>query len=156
MKLVKESLGQTFTRGTDDKLSSIGIGKRGMIKNWLDKYGILNYTINEDDSIDVSGNVRLIDLGLNEFPDYIQFGDVIGSFWMYRNNFTSLKGCPTYVVDNFDCEENNLKNLKYAPKRVDGNFYCRENYLEHPDSIVKRFDKRVKGAVLVYPQNKKP
>jgi len=37
MKLVKESLGQTFTRGNDDKLATIGVGKVAAAKAWYEK-----------------------------------------------------------------------------------------------------------------------
>jgi hypothetical protein len=36
MKLVKESLGQTFTRGGEDKLKNLGLGKPVVIQKWFD------------------------------------------------------------------------------------------------------------------------
>jgi len=153
LKIVKEFLEESFSRGNENKIESLGIGKREMIEKWLNKYDIKNYTINDDHTIYVEGDVRLSDIPFGKFPDYIQFGDVIGSFRCYRCNLTTLKGCPTYVADNFDCEENNLTTLKYAPKHVNGSFYCRYNYLFNDNNIIKRFNIKVRNAELAYPQN---
>jgi len=35
MKLVKESLNQTFTRGNEDKLKSLGVGVNHIIRGWM-------------------------------------------------------------------------------------------------------------------------
>jgi hypothetical protein len=38
---------------------------KGEIKNWLDCYGIKNYTINDDLTVDVNGSVDLYDKNLS-------------------------------------------------------------------------------------------
>jgi len=68
------------------------------------EYGINNYTINGDGSIDVDGYVNLHGRGLTKLP--LKFNHVSGNFLCYDNNLTTLDG---------------------SPERVDGNFYCDYN-----------------------------
>jgi len=102
----------------------------------FEEYNITNYTINEDGSIDVNGDVHLYGYGLTELP--INFNKVSGTFDCSENNLTSLKGCPKCVGGNFSCGNNNLTDLKGSPKVIDGSFYCSGNYLKSyvSDSIV--------------------
>ena len=46
-------------------------------------FGIKNYTINEDSTIDVDGNVYLRNKGLTKLP--LKFGKVSGNFDCYNN-----------------------------------------------------------------------
>jgi hypothetical protein len=95
------------------------------IKNWLDNYGIMNYTINNNLTVDVDDSVRLFNKSITEFP--IQFGIVKGNFNFSRNKITSLKGCPHTVHGEFDCSHNQLVTLKHCPKLVHGDFYFHGN-----------------------------
>jgi hypothetical protein len=90
------------------------------------EYGITNYTINEDGSIDVDGNVHLFDKGLTKLP--LNFRNVSGDFDCYDNQLTSLEG-PRSVGGNFYCSKNKLTSLEGSPRSVGGNFYCRDNKL---------------------------
>jgi len=110
-----ESSNQTFTRNNIDKLSSLGIGKIDMIKAWLEKYEIGNYTINDDLTIDTTGNLNLAYSGIEKFPEYIKFRTINGDFSVKGNGMTSLRGCPEYVRDNFNCSNNKLTSLEFAP-----------------------------------------
>ena len=108
------------------------------------KYGIKNYTINSDGSIDVNGDVWLDEKNLTKLP--LKFNkvngwfdcsvnrltsldgcpkEVIGSFYCYdNNNITSLIGCPERVGGNFDCRGNNIRDFEGFPKHIGGGFYC--------------------------------
>ena len=92
------------------------------------KYGIKNYTINEDGSIDVGGNVNLNGTRLTELP--IKFGKVSGDFNCGNNRLTSLKGAPREVGGGFYCHLNNLTILEGSPEKVGESFYCDNNQLE--------------------------
>jgi len=132
-KLVKESLEQSFTRGSDDKLSNMGIGKASQIKQWLDSHNVINYKINDDFTIDTFSPVFLGN-GLEEceFPIFIQFRRSKGAFFCQNNFMTSLRGCPSHVDGNFDCGHNNLINLIGGPKYIEGHgssFMCAFNWL---------------------------
>ena len=89
------------------------------------KYRINNYTINEDGSIDVNGDVNLYNLGLTELP--LIFNRVSGSFDCSYNRLTTLKGSPKYVGTNFNCKDNELTSLEDGPEKVEGGYYCMNN-----------------------------
>ena len=113
------------------------------------EFGIKNYTINSDGSIDVDGDVRLENEGLTKLP--LKFGEVTGdfschgnklitlegapqslvrSFYCHSNQLTSLEGGPREVGAYFDCGDNQLTSLEGAPLSVGGYFYCRDNPVE--------------------------
>ena len=124
MKLVKESLNELNFERIKDPLGALGIGKRQLIRDWLDKYRITNYTINKDYTID-GDMIILEDIDLKQFPDYIQFGEIVnGGFFCNDNQLITLRGCPRYVRFAFCCNNNNLVSLKGCPIYVGGDFYC--------------------------------
>ena len=77
---------------------------RSYIESICKKYGITNYTINSDVSIDVDGDVNLIDNNLTRFP--LKFRNVSGNFYCYNNQLTTLVGGPQTVGGDFDCSHN--------------------------------------------------
>jgi hypothetical protein len=91
------------------------------------RYGITNYTINSDGSIDVNGDVWLYDKELTELP--LTFNRVSGYFDCVRNRLTTLKGCPRWVGRYFDCGNNQLTSLEFSPDYVGGYFSCSSNQL---------------------------
>ena len=98
-----------------------------MISLICKKYGIENYTINDDGSIDVNGDVSLSYDGLTELP--LRFNRVTGSFSCFDNKLTTLKGCPRWVGDWFSCGSNKLTSLEFSPEYVGNDFFCSDNYL---------------------------
>jgi hypothetical protein len=126
------------------------------------RYDIKNYTINDDGSIDVDGDVWLNSRVLVELP--LTFNRVSGYFNCGENELTTLKGSPRwvrgyfrcggndltsldfspeYVGDDFNCSHNGLTTLKGSPKHVGGHFFCGDNLLTSlefsPDYIEKDF-----------------
>ena len=101
------------------------------IHSICDEYGIMNYTINPDGSIDVDGNIILsydFERGeLSKIP--LKFAKVIGDFECDRNQLTTLKGSPKSVGGNFECSGNQLTSLEYCPESVGGDFDCHSNQL---------------------------
>ena len=98
-----------------------------MISLICKKYGIENYTINDDGTIDVNGDVNLWIKGLTELP--LVFNKVSGNFSCSYNRLTRLKGCPRWVGGDFYCDFNDLKSLKFSPDYVGGDFNCGMNPL---------------------------
>jgi hypothetical protein len=90
-----------------------------------EKYEIENYTINDDGTIDVNGNVDLDRKYLTELP--LRFNKVTGYFDCTKNNLTTLKGSPIWVGGYFYCSENSLTNLEFSPEYVGRTFYCGVN-----------------------------
>jgi hypothetical protein len=93
-----------------------------------EKYVIENYTINDDLSIDVDGDVSLTSNGLEYLP--LKFNYVSGSFYCYKNDLKSLKGSPKTVGGHFYCHSNKLKTLEGCTQTVDGFFDCSHNELK--------------------------
>jgi hypothetical protein len=107
------------------KLFKESIDSESEIHQICKEYNIENYTINDDLSIDVDGNVCLSGLYLNEIP--IKFNRVSGNFSCNHNKLKSLKFCPEYVGDGFSCKDNNLTSLEYLSKYIGGFINCRDN-----------------------------
>jgi hypothetical protein len=97
------------------------------IHDICEQYGITNYTINDDGSIDVNGDVRFYIKGLTELP--LTFNKVSGVFSCKNNNLTTLKGSPKWVGKWFKCSSNKLTSLEFSPKYVGGSFSCDFNKL---------------------------
>jgi len=95
------------------------------IHNICEEYGIRNYTINSDGSIDVNSGVSLYDIGLTKLP--LKFNKVSGSFICGSNKLTTLEGSPKWVGFDFNCGSNKLTSLEGCPEYVGGDFYCTFN-----------------------------
>jgi hypothetical protein len=106
------------------------------------EYYINNYTINDDGTIDVDGNVHLSGRGLTKLT--LKFRNVSGDFYCYDNKLTTLEGCPQSVVGSFYCSNNQLTTLEGSPRSVGGSFFCYNNKLttleESPSSVGGSFD----------------
>ena len=96
------------------------------------KYNITNYTINEDGSIDVDGNVYLCHKNLKVLP--LKFRKVSGNFKCGFNKLTSLKGSPQSVGGWFECNDNQLTSLVGCTQYIGGIFYCGYNQLTSLES----------------------
>jgi hypothetical protein len=96
--------------------------KNDLITKLCYEYNILNYTINDDGSVDVDGDVRIVKKGLTKL--LFKFNKVSGDFEIPRNQLTTLEGCPNEVGGDFACEDNPITTLEYCPTTVGGNFYC--------------------------------
>jgi hypothetical protein len=105
------------------------------------RYGIRNYTINPDRSIDVDGDVILFNIGLTKLP--LKFNKVSGYFDCFFNDLTSLEGCPKEISGSFYCSFNQLTSLEGCPEKINGHFHCSWNNLtsfEHcPKKIYGNF-----------------
>ena len=134
MKTLKESI-LSRSSHTGEKFKA---QRREMIESWLKEHNITYYTINDDFTIDVNGEVFLFKSNLIQFPEYIQFGVVKGDFDCRNNILTSLRGCPREVEGGFYCNVNELTSLEGAPEKVGGNFYCNHNKLTSLEGASKK------------------
>lgn len=78
-------------------------------------HNIRNYTINDDKSIDVTGNISFFSNGITELP--LNFNKVDGDFDLSFNNLTTLKGIPK-EVNSLYLVHNELTRLDYVPEIV--------------------------------------
>ena len=85
------------------------------------------YTINDDGSIDVVGDVDLSRKKLTKIP--FNFSKVSGYFACHNNQLTTLEGAPNSVSVGFYCYGNQLTTLEGSPNTVGGGFYCYNNKL---------------------------
>jgi len=97
------------------------------VKEVVDSFGIKDYTINDDLTVDTNWDVDLTSKSLRYIP--VQFGKVKGSFRCYSNRLISLKGSPREVGGTFDCSFNKLSSLEFGPEKVGGFFSCENNKL---------------------------
>jgi hypothetical protein len=126
-----------------------------MILEICKKYGIINFEINKDGSVDVKDDVHIEGLYLTEMP--LRFNKVYGNFYCDSNNITSLKGSPNWVSGNFECSNNNIKSLEHSPKFVGGYFSCSSNELstlEHSPKEVGFFDCTDNSLITNYSSSK--
>ena len=83
------------------------------------EYNITKYTINDDYSIDVDGNVDLAHKNLTKIP--IKFNNVTGFFTCVGNMLVDLENAPKWVDKNFLCQHQyygSFVSLKGAPDYV--------------------------------------
>jgi len=98
------------------------------IDSMCKKYGIKNYTMNSDGTVDVyDSEVDLYGCKLTKLP--LKFGNITGHFDCSSNYLTTLEGCPKSVGGYFNCESNLLTSLEGCPKSVGRNFHCGSNHL---------------------------
>jgi hypothetical protein len=106
------------------------------IVQFLNNYHpITDYSIRDDLTVDINGNVNLVGNDWEHLP--IQFGIVTGDFCCSRNKLKSLKGCPSEVHGDFMCSENELTSLEYGPAFVGKDYYCYSNKLTNLNFIPK-------------------
>ena len=109
------------------------------IHDICEKYGISNYSINLDGSIDVNEDVCLSGYMLGKLP--LKFNYVRGSFYCTSCSLTNLIGCPKIVGKSFYCRNNKLTTLQYSPEIVNGRYYFKYNPLETLDGFNGDYDK---------------
>ena len=93
---------------------------RAKIENFLkDRIAFVRWTINDDWTIDVEGDIHFDFFEEEQLPDYIQFGVVRGTFTIsYCENLKTLRGCPIECTA-FKCKNcQNLETLEGGPKII--------------------------------------
>ena len=112
------------------------------IKEWLAEYGITNYTINPDLTIDVDDEISIVNSdngkvnldgkpytkAFKKLPDYIRFNHV--KYFNFVDPICeSLEGMPKIVDETFRlCNCNSLQHLYGSPEKA--NRYCIESCKE--------------------------
>ena len=154
MKLVREHINEKFTNESDP-IYDLGIGLPKMIKNWLDKYSITNYTINSDMTIDVTGRIDFNGKLFEEkqFPDYIQFNKISGYFCVNWNDFHNMIGCPRIIENSFYINGCVLTSLEGIPKKVGKTFWLSIASGFTKEDIQKVCDVQDVQFCVGYPEN---
>ena len=119
-----------------DRIEKLLVGKNGSglvdakrpIKMWLRKMHISDYTINNDLTVDVAGDVILEPQALNNISRLpVQFGIVRGDFHCASNSLSSMSGSPHEVHGYFLWSKTDITDLTGAPRIVHKNFECSNN-----------------------------
>lgn len=97
------------------------------IYNICEYYGIENYSINPDGSIDVDGSVYISGYRLTKLP--LKFNKIRYNFYCGNNRLTTFENFPIEVGLNFNCSGNEITSLECGPEIVYGTFYCNFNNL---------------------------
>ncbi len=92
-------------------------------RSWLDRMDVDDYTINDDLTVDVIGDVEIAYRDLELIP--VQFGVVDGLFNCAENRLVSLRGLPRKCLEVY-CRGNMLTNLDWAPAECTL-IHCRNN-----------------------------
>lgn len=96
---------------------------RFSIEEWLQNIGLIDYSILEDNSVNVNGESEDVNLkGMLDGYIPVQFGSVSSDFDCSKNGLTSLKGCPKVVGGGFNCRYNPIKTLEFCPKEIESEF----------------------------------
>ena len=115
------------------------------------EYNITKYTINDDYSIDVDGNVDLSSRDLTKIP--IKFNNVTGFFTCVGNQLVDLENAPRRVERNFMCQHQyngSFISLKGAPEYVGFRFDFNDNenlkdFTDFPTYVGATIDARSTG-----------
>src|SRR5690554_1650575 len=99
--------------------------KEVIVVDYINKY---NYEEYIGKTVKVTGDVVLTNLGLTKLP--INFTEVGGSFYCFKNKLSSLEGAPKLVGGEYNCHRNALTSLAGSPKFVGRDFDCRDNKLK--------------------------
>lgn len=105
------------------------------LESELNDYGIKNYSINSDGSIDVNDDVILSkpNRELDKIP--FRFNIVNGNFRCFGLGLKTLENCPKEITGSFNCSSNGLESLLGGPSKVGKNYNASSNRLTNLDGI---------------------
>lgn len=109
------------------------------IEHICDQYGIKNYTINSDGSIDVDGSVYISGYRLSKLP--LKFNRIRYNFYCGNNSLTTFENFPIEVGGDFICDFNRLKSLVGSPIKIGGYLSFIGYNLETLDGLSIPYDK---------------
>lgn len=133
------------------------------IKDWLNQRDIFDYNINEDNSVDVNGDVylsydqnkiedfaqqhgiRVCEIYISSDPLVNRIGD-FGDGWPLIYEFHPMTELPIKfgkVEGSFFCNGNDLTSLKGSPEYVSGSFWCGQNLLNTLEGAPKFIGKNL-------------
>lgn len=105
------------------------------VNRWLIDYGISDYTINSDLTVDVDGEVNLDSKCLKFLP--VQFGKIRDYFFIDDNGLKNLKGCPIEIKGEFSCSKNDIYNLYGFPKNIESTIFFDKNPISKFFQLIK-------------------
>lgn len=127
-KLVSESLYE-FERGQEPKETLKIGGEYEKVKSWLSQFLYKSqWKLNEDWTIDiVKGDFIASGEKIPEFPEFIQFNEVVRDFIVTGCNLEILTGFPRIINGELIISDNKIMSLKGCPEYVKGDFAINRN-----------------------------
>lgn len=86
------------------------------VKKWLDNMNIKKYTINDNLTVDVDGDVSIVYQDLKSIP--VKFNIVKGDFNCYKNELTDYKGFPRIIGGSSDFSFNKMNSFIGFPEKI--------------------------------------
>ena len=96
------------------------LNEESAIREWLDKMGVEDYSINGDMTVSVKGPLSLDDKNLEEIP--VKFSEVGGSIDVTSNKLKRIDWAPATVNGDFDAWDNEIETLQGGPTEVKGSY----------------------------------
>ena len=101
--------------------------RRREIADELRSLGVRSFSVNDDMTVTVTGDVDISRRGLSSLPPNVRFQRIRGSFDASENKFSNMRGFPTIIDGNLFVHKNNLTSLDGCPLEVRGKFFCHAN-----------------------------
>lgn len=98
------------------------------VKKMCKNFGIEEYLINDDLSIDVYNHFRFPIGGQAYIP--LNFNEITGNFTFRHSSLKSLKGCPKIIGGSLDVSWNNLRSFEDGPNEIKRNLICNTNNIK--------------------------
>ena len=95
------------------------------IQKWLDDHDVTNYTINQDNTVDVAGDLNLNGLRFKKLP--VTFNKVDGSIYLVSSLLETLEGLPATVPGDLHLNATKLQTTKGMPSQIDGSLDISES-----------------------------
>lgn len=142
---------------------NLGLGKIALIKKFLENCtNIRRWTINNDDTIDIDGDLIIFSKALEkmgfdvknfELPEYIKFGKIKGFVALNSGGtrYKSFRGFPEYIRGNLLVSlHDDIESLEGFPKRIQGEVRIENNKKFSIKQIreVSNIKKEIYGASL--------
>ena len=97
------------------------VGDQQKIANWLTKNGVHDFTINDDNTVDVNGDLNLDGLRHDKLP--VKFGSVTGSVSLVGSLLRTLVGLPDEIKGDLDITTMELDSTDGFPMKVYGDVH---------------------------------
>lgn len=120
-------------------------GHQEKIANWLKSNGVTNFTINDDNSVDVDGDLILDGLRYRKLP--VNFKSVTGTVSLAGAMLTTLEGLPDEINGDFNASAMNLDTTNGFPMKVHGD--CHLSKLNVKSTLSTSRMAHVEGDLII-------
>lgn len=120
-------------------------GIQEKIAKWLTTNSITDFTINDDNTVDVRGDLNLDGLRHAKLP--VKFNHVTGSVSLAGAMLTTLEGLPEEINGDFDITSVKLDNVTGFPLKIHGD--CHLGHIEIASTLATSQLSHVEGDLVI-------